>query len=833
MSTFINGEGNYGQAPVKYAAYKPKRHSRTSSVGNSISNVSNTPTPSYSTATSRTTTPSLLPPGPDVNGHAIGANHSNTAGSTFEYPINDGSIRMPSSEQRSPVALSKEKEQIEDVPSSIAHSDTPPPASTISPSQPAPIPSSVTPASTGSLSASMTTPSLNTSSSSRLVPPLASSSSSTSTAATSPHTLTHTSTFRRVRPSTSSPLARPNSVLLPEKSQDSFNTSTSILSAPTSPTRVHNNSIPPPTSPRSRPVSVLESISLSPSRSPAPTPPVVITSPSQSHIDVDVTQTTISPTPTPAPAPTSSSKPSASTKPSSSKTPKAPYRPGFQPTGLTRFRTDEFLAARKVARDGSGGGLDKRVERTKLERRLEKIIKLHFPEEESPSSKEQEEKPKKGVVAVEMNGKRRNVNGREVEDKEKKDPRLSLSANGKPQRPGLLGIAGDTRRRTSSFFENLDIRRMSSSFIGGVGFGEEESVRSSEQRITPWQPDSAVSRCPHCDVSFHPLSNRKHHCRLCGRVVCALPVKRGERNEPCSFLFVVDPKTRLIEEVEEGVDYGVRKRKPSSVDLRPQDQRAVKQDPAEDEEEKFLRGVRICRECKPVLRRQQYVRERTPGADRIAGEFLTLYEALIGLEREIEEKLLPKFEELLDGLNKSKSSGETSTLELSSLTATAATERKHLLQVFAKYDALAKRIRNLPPSNGNKRIPGSKDVKKDGGLSSQERVQAAIAVRAARFLEVRMVGLGVVPAERDQKHKRSASSSRSSSSPSSNAAETSSTTLKAHKTLQPLLEQESLLESYVAEATKARKFEDAKILRGNLREIREEIERVVEGDLAR
>ncbi|KAJ3763006.1 FYVE zinc finger-domain-containing protein, partial [Lentinula raphanica] len=415
-----------------------------------------------------------------------------------------------------------------------------------------------------------------------------------------------------------------------------------------------------------------------------------------------------------------------------------------------------------------------RVERTKLERRLEKIIKLHFPEEESPSSKEQEEKPKKGVLAK-----------RRVSDV------CSISVE----------LDSHSRLHTDSL----------------------SSSPASEQRITPWQPDSAVSRCPHCDVSFHPLSNRKHHCRLCGRVVCALPVKRGERNEPCSFLFVVDPKTRLIEEVEEGVDYGVRKRKPSSVDLRPQDQRAVKQDPAEDEEEKFLRGVRICRECKPVLRRQQYVRERTPGADRIAGEFLTLYEALIGLEREIEERLLPKFEELLDGLNKSKSS----------LTATAATERKHLLQAFAKYDALAKRIRNLPPSNGNKRIPGSKDVKKDGGLSSQERVQAAIAVRAARFLEVRMVGLGVVPAERDQKHKRSASSSRSSSSPSSNAAETSSTTLKAHKTLQPLLEQESLLESYVAEATKARKFEDAKILRGNLKEIREEIERVVEGDLAR
>ena len=45
--------------------------------------------------------------------------------------------------------------------------------------------------------------------------------------------------------------------------------------------------------------------------------------------------------------------------------------------------------------------------------------------------------------------------------------------------------------------------------------------------------------------------------------------------------------------------------------------------------------------------------------------------------------------------------------------------------------------------------------------------------------------------------------------------------------LQPLLEQEALLETSVQEATSKRKFEDAQILRDNLREIRGEIDRVV------
>ena len=52
-------------------------------------------------------------------------------------------------------------------------------------------------------------------------------------------------------------------------------------------------------------------------------------------------------------------------------------------------------------------------------------------------------------------------------------------------------------------------------------------------------------------------------------------------------------------------------------------------------------------------------------------------------------------------------------------------------------------------------------------------------------------------------------------------------------TLQPLLEQEALLESFVEEANAQRKFEDAKTLKANLKEIRLEIDRLLNGrDLA-
>ena len=64
----------------------------------------------------------------------------------------------------------------------------------------------------------------------------------------------------------------------------------------------------------------------------------------------------------------------------------------------------------------------------------------------------------------------------------------------------------------------------------------------------------------------------------------------------CSILFVADPRTGKIEEVSEGVDYGVRRRSTANTTARPKGKEEALTD-----EEKFLKGVRICRDCRPVL----------------------------------------------------------------------------------------------------------------------------------------------------------------------------------------------------------------------------------------
>ena len=81
-----------------------------------------------------------------------------------------------------------------------------------------------------------------------------------------------------------------------------------------------------------------------------------------------------SPTPAASASPVTSPSPSL-TRTSTPVRSTAPYRPGFQPKGVYRPLTDEFLEARRSRRDIG------RVEETRLERRLEKLINLHFGED--------------------------------------------------------------------------------------------------------------------------------------------------------------------------------------------------------------------------------------------------------------------------------------------------------------------------------------------------------------------------------------------------------------------------------------------------------------------
>ncbi|KAF8628449.1 hypothetical protein AX15_003964 [Amanita polypyramis BW_CC] len=423
----------------------------------------------------------------------------------------------------------------------------------------------------------------------------------------------------------------------------------------------------------------------------------------------------------------------------------APYRPGFQPRGVYRPLTDDFVSHRCLHHDGGRPSMTKRVERTKLERRLEKLISLHFPKsslEMAPVAQTIEEKA---------------VNGQTM---------------------------SNIRRFSSSFdldsIKNMDAGSLWKNMVSGKA---RDGIREAEQRITPWQDDSVVNRCPLCSAYFHPLTNRKHHCRLCGQIICALPQKRSHRPVTCSYLFVVDPHSSAIEEVSEGVDYGVRRKRRISSD--GNSNAIAAQD---NDNDKFLKGVRICRTCRPVLLRRKYRQEAS-----LIPSFVRLHNELIDLEREI-EAALPQFQELVLGL----SHNDPPTKEASAV-------RKRLLEAFAQYDALSKRIYQLPCING----PGS----------SQYRVQSAVLARTNIFLQKNMFPL---------KSLSTTDTSTPRKSDAENVTGPHSVDLELAQRLQPLLEQEALLETFVEEAEARRKFEDLKTLKSNLDEIRAEIQRIAE-----
>ena len=49
-----------------------------------------------------------------------------------------------------------------------------------------------------------------------------------------------------------------------------------------------------------------------------------------------------------------------------------------------------------------------------------------------------------------------------------------------------------------------------------------------EQSVVTWEDDAKVVNCPFCKQTFTNFGLRKHHCRLCGRIVC------GDSRTGCS-----------------------------------------------------------------------------------------------------------------------------------------------------------------------------------------------------------------------------------------------------------------------------------------------------------
>ncbi|ORX81408.1 hypothetical protein K493DRAFT_292756 [Basidiobolus meristosporus CBS 931.73] len=166
--------------------------------------------------------------------------------------------------------------------------------------------------------------------------------------------------------------------------------------------------------------------------------------------------------------------------------------------------------------------------------------------------------------------------------------------------------------------------------------------KSSEQSIVKWEEDNTIKECPFCGIVFGKIRNRRHHCRLCGRVVCG--------SDTCSS------NIPLTSSIALGT-YGQNKQA----------------------------GIKACRDCRNTISR----RKENMDDSQTISPVIELYQAL-SKHRSIIDRTLPKFNQMISIL------GSINGLTESHMDFQKAAQiRKRLLDSFSQFDTISKKINSL------------------------------------------------------------------------------------------------------------------------------------------
>ncbi|KAL2886299.1 VAC1 protein [Ceratocystis lukuohia] len=225
-------------------------------------------------------------------------------------------------------------------------------------------------------------------------------------------------------------------------------------------------------------------------------------------------------------------------------------------------------------------------------------------------------------------------------------------------------------------------------FVGSAGILTQKNQRKNlEQSIVTWEDDAAVARCPFCQQEFGSWTFRRHHCRMCGKVVCA------------------DAQTSCSSEIGLNVESPLEaSEKPGQANI-PVD-------------------IRMCRDCIHTLfsKRDFIASIAHQPPDQRA------YDTLKQFERGIRQ-LIPRFQKSLVALQTDNpSSLQVATLPSHAQIKEAGKIRRRLIDSFTKYDAAARRLRDLRTES-----------------ATQLRLQKAIYAAASAFLHTHMLTLKSVP----------------------------------------------------------------------------------------
>ncbi|KAL9057468.1 MAG: hypothetical protein Q9162_002305 [Coniocarpon cinnabarinum] len=212
--------------------------------------------------------------------------------------------------------------------------------------------------------------------------------------------------------------------------------------------------------------------------------------------------------------------------------------------------------------------------------------------------------------------------------------------------------------------------------------GQKSQRRLLEESVVDWQDDASITNCPFCHQEFTSYTFRRHHCRLCGRVVCADPATSCSTQE--------------------------------SLDVDP----AHAQHAASEKSGELVKvDVRMCQDCSTTLfSKADFAREvaQMPPDQRA---FRTLKQFEHGIEL-----MLPRFQRLLQVLQDPDDPPSHAQI------GEATKVRKRLTDAFTQYDMAARRVRDAPSSS-----------------EMQARLQKQVYVQASQFLHTHMLPLKSLP----------------------------------------------------------------------------------------
>lgn len=88
--------------------------------------------------------------------------------------------------------------------------------------------------------------------------------------------------------------------------------------------------------------------------------------------------------------------------------------------------------------------------------------------------------------------------------------------------------------------------------VGGLGFSDPLEPRSVATLSSPWEYDVTQKHCASCADEFNPI-NRRHHCRLCGKIFCNRCSGQRALIPPSSIVLIPDAGKKANPRSEEQV----------------------------------------------------------------------------------------------------------------------------------------------------------------------------------------------------------------------------------------------------------------------------------------